>query len=926
MQSDPPPTTQHLWHSLGIDGVARALATDPTKGLSEPEAETRLLRAGRNELVSRGGRGITAIALEQLTATMTLILLGAVAMKAVIALVSGTDREWLDAAAIAAIVLLNVSLGVLQEFRAERAIAALGRMAAPSVRVRRTGTVQQLDARQLVPGDVIEVETGSIVPADARLVAASNLQTLESALTGESTQVGKHTGPLPAGTALAERTNMLFFGTSVVAGRGMAVVVETGMRTEIGRVADLLQHVESAPTPLQRRLSAFGATLAVIVGCITAGMVGLGVWRGTPLTELLATSVALAVGAIPEGLPAVLTVSLALGAQRLLAQRALVRRLPSVETLGSITTICTDKTGTLTENRMQVVVVDVAGHEIDRSERLRHGSPIADAAEHAYIPADGRDLLALSALCNDAVLPRQTATTIGDPTEGALLVCAAEHGLWKDDLDSQFPRIGELPFTSDRKRMTTVHDVSGRRSPGNEFSWAASPRLAAVKGSADGLLPLSSQVLEHGRIKPMSEEYRARIRTAMNRLAARGLRVLGVACRAVEESRHIDETLEHDLIFVGLVGLLDPPRPEAREAVARCLAAGIRPVMITGDHPLTALEIARQLGIAGPGDVAITGDELERLSPDDLARTAGRAAVFARVSPEHKLRIVEALQREGQIVAMTGDGVNDAPALRRADIGVAMGITGTDVSKEAADIVITDDNFATIVRAIEQGRAIFDNVRKFVKYIVTSNSAEVSVMVLSQLAGMPMPLTTIQILWMNLVTDGVPGLALALEPSEPDTMRRPPFDPNESLFSRGIGRHALTIGVLMAALAFGVGYWGWISNRPAWGTMVFVTLTLAQLGHALSARSNLDSAFRLGLRTNPLMIAALATTFALQLLVVYVPVSQRLFGLVRPSPAELLICLVASTTIFFASEKEKALRRRAEQRTPRAAPPIAPTA
>ncbi len=910
------------WHARPAAEVARELGVDPESGLADEEAARRLQAHGSNELVERGGKAGWRILREQVTATMVLILIGAAVVKMAVAVTTGDGREWIDAAAIAAIVVLNVALGFTQEYRAERAMAALRQMASPAVQVRRGGRRLECLARDLVPGDLVLLEAGSVVPADARLMTAAGFQVLEAALTGESAPVDKRVEPVEAGAALGDRHSLVHLGTHVSAGRATAVVVATGMRTELGRVATLLQQVQTERTPLQRRVAQLGAGLAAAALVVIGGMVALGVWRGESLADMLLAGVAVAVAAIPEGLPAVMTITLALGAQRMLTRRALIRRLPAVETLGSVTTICSDKTGTLTENRMQVVVLDAAGHEVDFTEPTRRGHPVLEPSAAAEaLPEGVSTLLAVGVLCNDASLApagsAEARVALGDPTEGAIVVAGAARGLTKVELDSAWGRVAEAPFTSERKRMTTVHRV-----PAHDEGMAAgaglrvlaqgAPYLAAIKGSADGLLTLTTAVLDDGVVAPLTPELRARIQAAMDGLARRGLRVLGVAARPVAAPSDDPASLERDVTFIGLIGLLDPPRLEVKDAVARCREAGIRPVMITGDHPLTALEVARQLGIAGAGDVARTGAELEQLDDAALRHDVGRVAVFARVAPEHKLRIVEALQRQGEVVAMTGDGVNDAPALRKADIGVAMGITGTDVSKEASDMVITDDNFATIVRAVEEGRTIYDNVRKFVKYIVTSNSAEVLVMFLAQAVGMPTPMTTLQILWMNLVTDGVPGLALGLEPTEPGTMRRAPFAPDESVFSRGIGRHIVLIGLLLTAVAFGVGWWAWQDGRASWGTMVFMTLTLAQLGHAMAVRSHGASLFAIGIRGNPLMLGALVVTLVLQLGVVYVPAGQRFFGTVPLTGAELLLCLVASSAIFWAVEGEKWLVRRAQ--------------
>jgi Ca2+-transporting ATPase len=921
-QPEPEQTTS--WHTLDNGTVLQTLDTSPTAGLTDAEAQKRLDQVGPNELIERGVKSPWLILWEQLTAVMMLVLVAAAGIKLFLG-------EYVDAVAILAIVVLNAVLGLIQEYRAERAMAALKRMAAPMVRVRRDGRVRDIPARTLVPGDVILLEAGSIVPADARLVESANLRVQEASLTGESLPVDKTPGVLSTVDApLGDRHNMLYFGTSVTYGRGAAVVVGTGMQTELGRIASLLQEISSEMTPLQRRIRQLGIMLALAALLVVTMVFTVGVLRGREAVEMFLAAVAIAVAAIPEGLPAVLTITLALGAQRMLRRRALIRKLPAVETLGSVTVICSDKTGTLTENRMTVTILDVAGRTADLNETLRSGQPLLSVGEAQQQPDDAQALLlAGAALCNDAVLDRDdnggAYAAIGDPTEGALIVAAARFGLWKPQLEGRLPRVGELPFSSERKRMTTLHrllrdeDAPALVQLSRLLDRELSEYVAFTKGSVDGLLDISTHVWEDGKVTPMMPQLRARIEEGNNRLAQQGLRVLGVAYRPLADlsSNGQDEkALERDLIFVGMVGMMDPPRPEVKDAVLTARQAGIRPVMITGDHPLTALQIARDLHIASPDNGSVlTGQELEGMSAEELEGVVETVPVYARVSPEHKLRIVEALQRRGHIVAMTGDGVNDAPALRRSDIGVAMGITGTDVSKEASDMVITDDNFATIVSAVEEGRTIYDNVRKFVKYIVTSNTGEVLVMFLTQLFGMPLPMTTLQILWMNLVTDGVPGLALGLEPTERDAMRRAPFSPKEGIFSRGLGRHVLTIGPVLALVAFGVGYWAWISGNPAWGTMVFVTLTLSQLGHALAVRSNRESLFKIGLRTNPMLLVAVVVTLLLQMMVVYLPPFQAFFETVPLTLADLAICLVASTVVFWAVELEKLWLRRTNQRS-----------
>ncbi|NOT53205.1 MAG: cation-translocating P-type ATPase [Deltaproteobacteria bacterium] len=925
-----PSETQEFrpWHMLQPSETLEHLRVEPLAGLPPAEVDQRLREHGPNELVERGLKSPWRIVWEQATAVMSLVLLGAAAIKGVVAVLQGKPGEWIDAGAILVVVLLNVLLGFIQEYRAEKAMAALKNMAAPVVWVRRGGRVLDLPARDLVPGDIVLVEAGNAIPADMRLIEGANLRAQEASLTGESLPVEKspaalHEEHLPLG----DRANMLYSGTAITYGRGTALVVATGMRTELGRIAELLQAVTADKTPLQRRIGQLGLFLGLGIVVVVVAMSLLGIWRGEPALEMLMASVAVAVAAIPEGLPTVMTITLALGAQRMLKRGALIRKLPAVETLGSVTTICSDKTGTLTENKMQVTVLDVVGHTADLTEVMQRGHPILEAHDKTE-PLNRPEmylLLGAGALCNDALLqPNEPHTgeyvAVGDPTEGAILVGAAHYGLWKMRLEETFPRVAEAPFSSERKRMTTVHrlatpsSANGPTEPLTQL-FQQRPLIAFTKGSADGMVEISSQAFVDGVAHPLTSDLRRHIAAATDRLAQQGLRVLGVGYRALSvlpEDGKV-EPLETELTFVGLIGMIDPPRPEVKAAVERCLQAGIRPVMITGDHPLTALEIARQLHIApAHNGTVLTGHDLAAMSPEQLRAVVEQVSVYARVSPEHKLNIVQALQERGHVVAMTGDGVNDAPALRRSDIGVAMGITGTDVSKEAANMVITDDNFATIVSAVEEGRTIYDNVRKFVKYIVTSNSAEVTVMFLSQLFGMPLPMTTLQILWMNLVTDGVPGLALGLEPTEKDTMRRPPFAPNESIFSRGIGRHILIIGAILALVSFGIGYGAYQWHGPAgpWGTMVFMTLTLSQLGHAMAVRSNRESLFTTGLTANPTMLWAVGVTLVLQLVVTYTPPVQAVLGTQALTLAQLGVCLAASTIVFWAVEIEKWLLRR----------------
>jgi P-type Ca2+ transporter type 2C len=900
------------WHTLSKQDVLANLNSSEN-GLTPEMVTDRHAMFGYNELIERGIKSPWAILWEQMTALMVVILI-------IAAIISGVLGDYKDAIAIMAIVILNAILGFTQEYRAEKAMAALRKLAVPVVRVRRAGHVMEISARELVAGDIVLLEAGGFVPADARVLESVNLRVQEAALTGESEPVEKSTEPLAKeNVPLGDRLNMIYMGTTITFGRGVAVITGTGMNTELGRIAEMIQSVEREPTPLQRRLEQLGRGLALAAIVIVAIVFGLGLLRGEDVRLMFLTAIGMAVAAVPEGLPAVVTIALALGAQRMLKRRALIRKLPAVETLGSVDTICSDKTGTLTENRMTVTVLDVLGHTQSVETLLhRRGYIALDAeikrTEKPHVRSLGL-LLKAAALCNDAVVEREDnrLSIVGDPTEGALVVAAEQLGMEKEELDKRWPRVAEAPFSSERKRMSTVHQVAVSADQ-TDAPWRDAPFVMFCKGAIDVMLDITTQVWSGDQTIPVDDELRQRILDANQTLAGNGQRVLGVAFRPLTElPEKIDEDiLERDLIFIGLVGMIDPPRPEVKASVETARSAGIRPVMITGDHPLTAQYIARELGIDANGRV-ITGQELNRMSEEDLKATVEAVSVYARVSPEHKLRIVQALQDRGHIVSMTGDGVNDAPALKKADIGVAMGITGTDVSKEASDMVLLDDNFATIVAAVEEGRIIYDNIRKFIKYTMTSNSGEIWTMLVAPFLGMPLPLLPLQILWVNLVTDGLPGLALTIEPAERDIMRRSPYHPNENIFGRGMGRHILWVGLLMGVVSLGMGLWFWNANNPAWQTMVFTTLTLSQMGHAMAIRSGTESLFTSGLLSNKPLLGAVLLTFGLQMAVVYVPFMQETFGTIALSMSELSISLVMSTIVFIAVELEKWwLRRKSE--------------
>jgi Ca2+-transporting ATPase len=908
------------WYKLETAQALESLRADALSGLREEDASQRLAEYGPNELVEGASRTPLRILWEQFTATMVLILLGA-------GLLSALLGEYKDALSIGAIVLLFGLLGFFQEYRAEKAIAALKRMSVPLVRVLRGGAVQEVSARLLVPGDILWVEAGSIVPADVRWLEVNQLRIQEAALTGESEAVEKTSPVLEGGDLpLGDRTNMGYMGTLVTAGRGKGLVVQTGMGSELGHIASMLQKVGEESTPLQRRLDSLGKLLAVAGVAIGGLILLLGLQRGETLREMLLTAVSVAVAIIPEGLPAVVTITLALGAQRMLKRNALIRKLPAVETLGSVTVICSDKTGTLTENRMTVVVLDVAGHRLDLEEVMRRGMPVLEPGDPLPLglgdtPRSISFLLAAGALCNDAVVRPGThpgsLKTIGDPTEAALLVAAAIQGIDKEELSVSLPRRAELPFDSDRKRMTTVHDLSSlaAREMVQRLSLeSAAGYLSVTKGAVDGLLEVSDRVWVDGSIQPLSGEWRSRIEQANTRLAARGVRVLGVAFRLLDSlpSKKQQASLEEDLVFIGLFGLIDPPRPEVRLAVETCKAAGIRPVMITGDHPLTAAEIGRQLGFVSTAP-PLTGQDLGRMEDEALRQAVQQVSVFARVSPEHKLRIVQALQSQGHIVAMTGDGVNDAPALRRADIGVAMGITGTDVAKEAADMVLQDDNFATIVNAVEEGRTIYDNLLKFVRYSLAGNIGKVLVMLLAPLLAMPLPLAPLQLLWLNLLTDGLLGLGFGVEPPEKNIMRRAPYHPQQPIINRRSGVSISLVGLAIGLAALALGYAAFRQDPAgSWQTLIFSTLAFSQLWQALSARSSRQPFFRLSSASNPLGTVLALLVLSLQLAVIYVPFLQSFFGTQPLSFLEILFSLAASSLVLVVMELVKWYERRQE--------------
>jgi P-type Ca2+ transporter type 2C len=882
-------TNSGLWHMMS---TAQALAEmkSSLSGITPEEAEVRLQRFGPNELVEKKGKTALRMLLDQFSDFLILILIAA-------ALISGFIGEATDTIAIVVIVILNAALGFSQEYKAEKAMAALKRMAAAHATVIRGGEQSVIPASALVPGDVAVLEAGNILPADMRIIEAAYLKVEEAALTGESIPVEKQASVIPGETLpLGDRLNMLFKGTVVTYGRGLALVIATGMDTELGKIAALLQEEEEGKTPLQKRLAVFGKKLAYAVLAICIVVFVAGVLRQENPVAMFLVAVSLAVAAIPEALPAVVTISLALGARKMVRRNALVRRLPAVETLGSVTYICTDKTGTLTLNRMTVEAAYCDGRTVPHDEFLEMslhcnlGEPRMSAADF---------LLTAASLCNDA---RRDAdgNYIGDPTEIALLEFAEKNdggGCGKRELDEAFPRKAEIPFDSMRKSMTTIH------SQGTGY-------ISFTKGATDVLLRRASAVYTSEGPEPVNAVH---ILRANDEMASAGLRVLCLAMRRWETlpAQMGHEGVERDLTIIGLVGMMDPPREEAAQSVALCKSAGIIPVMITGDHPLTARTIAKRVGILAEDDPesVITGSELDALPLEEFEKQVEHIRVYARVAPEQKLKIVHALQDRGHFVAMTGDGVNDAPALKAADIGVSMGVTGTDVAKEASSMILLDDNFATIVGAVREGRKIYDNIRKFIKYLLTTNSGEIWTLFLAPLLGLPIPLQPIHILWINLVTDGLPALALSMEPEERNLMMRRPRHPKESVFSGGLGYHAVWVGLLMAGVVLSLQAWAIHTGEAHWQTMVFATLCLLQLGHVLAIRSERESIFVQGIFTNKPLLLSVIATFLLQCATMYIPFLNPVFKTVPLTVNQIALVLILSTAVFIAVELEKFIKR-----------------
>jgi P-type Ca2+ transporter type 2C len=888
------------WHQER-ESVAGKLASDMEQGLSSRDAEERQARYGLNQLVEKPGRSPFGLFFDQFKDFIIWVLI-------VAALVSGFLQEWVDALAIIGIVVINAILGFIQEYRAEKSLSALKKLSSPSSKVIRDGIHMVLPSAEIVPGDLVEMEAGDYVPADGRIVyATGNFSAHEASLTGESTPVSKSSLIVDKeDTPLGDRSNMLYLGTSVVSGKARALVTSTGMNTELGRIAEMIQDIEDNTTPLQKKLEEFGKIIVYISFFLVGVIFLMGFLRGEELLNLFLTAVSLAVAAIPEGLPAVVTIALALGVQRMVKRNCLIRKLPSVETLGCTSVICSDKTGTLTKNEMTVQVIYESGQYFTISgigyepvgDFLHNNQKIHPAESPGLMK-----LMSISVLCNGAQLTHDASgyRIIGDPTEGALLTMAAKAGLQKSAMEAEYPFFEELPFDSERKQMSILRHKDDHH-------------VAFVKGAPDILLSNCTMMEENGKTVPLDRTSLEKILDANVALADKAMRVLALAYRnfdTLPESPDA-EWVEKDLTFSGLVAMIDPPRPEAKLAMQECRSAGIRSVMITGDHKNTAVAIARDLGFYQNESLAFTGEELDRMTDAELQRDVERTVVYARVSPEHKLRIVKAWKNKGEIVAMTGDGVNDAPALKEADIGVAMGITGTDVTREVSEMVITDDNFASIVAAVEEGRGIFDNIRKFIHYLLSCNVGEILVMFVASLMRLPVPLLPIQILWVNLVTDGLPALALGVDPTERRIMDRPPRGKNEPVVTRPMGILIVAQGTFIAFCSLLAFWYVLVFEKEGLErarTACFIVLSCSQLFHSFNCRSLRDSIFILGFFTNSRLLWATFISFLLQMSVVYIPALQVIFKTSPLGWSDWLMVLTISSFPLWAMEIIKLINR-----------------
>ncbi|NLY77105.1 MAG: calcium-transporting P-type ATPase, PMR1-type [Tissierellia bacterium] len=876
------------WFQKSKEDLIPELNTDLEKGLSENEAKQRLEKYGPNELKEEVKQSMLSKVIAQFKDFLILILIAA-------SMVSFIVGEKVDAVVIIAIVIVNAALGLYQEGKAEKALEALKKMAAPNAKVLRDGNVTVAPANTLVPGDIVLLETGDIIPADLRLIESSNLKIEEASLTGESVPVEKDANAVLAEDAsLGDRFNMAYMSTVVSYGRGKGVVVGTGHNTEIGKIATMIQTYEDESTPLQRKLNQLGKTLGTITLLVCAAVFGLGLLQGRDVLEMFMTAISLAVAAVPEGLPAIVTIVLALGMNRMVQRNAIVKKLLAVETLGTTTYICSDKTGTLTQNEMTVVkaytdgkIIEVTGIGYEPKGEFKVDDQIFNINESV----NTNTLLSIGILCNDAKIDKTEDgyRVLGDPTEGALVTLAGKAGMTKEEINNKYPRIEEIPFDSDRKMMTTFHE-----------NFVPNKVVSFTKGAPDIMINKSNYIYQNGQVLPFTDELKAQVLDINSKFSREALRVLAMGFRLYDSlpQNTSAENIERDLIFVGLVGMIDPPREEAKEAIRKCKNAGIHTVMITGDYKETAFAIAKQLGMADSEDQAIMGKELDNLSDEELRELVKEKRVYARVSPEHKVKIVDALKANGEIAAMTGDGVNDALALKKADIGVSMGITGTDVAKNTAEVILTDDNFASIVAAVEEGRIIYSNIKKFVFFLLSCNIGEVLIIFLSLLFGFQVPLKPIQLLWLNLVTDSFPALALGMEKGDPEIMDMPPRDPNEPILDKGMLRALLIQSIAICIATIGAYIWGMnkygTENLTMARTITFATLITAELLRAYSSRSLNHSIFHIGVFSNKAMTRSTLLSFILLLVVIYVPFLQPIFDTFTVGLADWLMILLFS--------------------------------
>lgn len=900
------------WYSLETANVIKSLGSSQ-QGLSSEEAKKRLAEYGPNELKEEKKISPWKILLSQFKSALIIILLVAVVLSLVIGLINhvpgtGMPEEITDAIVIFVIVIACVILGFVEEYRSEKAMAALAKMAALTATVIRDGKETEIPSREIVPGDIIILSTGDKIPADLRLIEAYNLRSDEAPLTGESTSVEKVITPIagdPSTVAIGDRRNMAYSGTTVVYGRGKGIATSTGMQTEFGKIATMLQEVGEEQTPLQKNLDKVGKLLAYICLGVVAVVASLGIIRGHDWMEMFIWAVSLAVAAVPEALPAVVVISLSIGVQKMVKRHALIRRLAAVETLGSTTFICSDKTGTLTQDQMTVrqvytseKLINISGVGYEPKGDFSTENKISDISQNKSL----QTLLMAGTLCNDTSLFNTEDAgwdVKGDPTEGALVVLATKAGIIQSEVKERYPRIDEIPFSSERKRMTTIHNMPEGKT-------------AYSKGAPEVIIDSCSHIMIDGKAKPITENDRIAIMEAGSHMAENALRVLAIAYRPLPENIIKQEDIEKEMVFLGLTGMIDPPRKEAKDAIALCHKAGIKSVMITGDHKVTAMAVAKELGIL-QNNLAVTGAELDNMSDAEFSEKVEKIDVYARVSPSHKLRVIDALDKKGHIVAMTGDGVNDAPALKKAHIGVAMGITGTDVTKEAAAMVLTDDNFASIVGAIEEGRGIFQNIQKFLLYLISANIGEVIIMFVAGLLAMPLPLVAIHLLWVNLTTDGLPALALSVDPADPDIMERPPRNPKASIFSRRLTTLMIIRGVVMAIVMILVFTWRLTSEGasirdtdnlliPEAQTMVLCTIVLEELFSVFACRSVTHSFFKVGFFTNKWLILATASSLAMLMAILYIPVLQGLFHVVHMQFIDWLFIIPVSLSGFVTLE------------------------